>query len=801
MEYADRGSLEDRMTQRMQPGGWFTLDEALGLSRDIALGLKVAHAFGIAHRDLKPGNVMLTKNGARLLDFGLARRTESETFDADAKTERTPLTEAGAVVGTLQYMSPEQLRGAPLDARTDVFSFGAMLYEMLTGRRAFAAETRTEVTNAILERDPEPLSRLDPSIPPALDRAVAKCLEKNPEDRWQSARDLGAELRWIAGSSSGAIERSGVTRPTSRPPRAWIGAAVAGSAIVAALAFFAGRALHTPAATKAAIRFGVNPPPGASFAYRSIQTELAVSPDGSLLAFCALEGGRWSLYVRRLDELDARPIAGTDGAMSPFWSPDSKWIGFFAGHTLKKVALDTGLVQTIAQVAGGTGTWNSRGTILFTTWGPDTGNSILAVSDGGGPIRELTKAKDWNFWPSFLPDGRHFLYVVNTGGPRTGIFLASLDEPQGRQLVTVASRGEATRDGWIYYVREGSLVKQRLDVDGARLTGEASVVAPHVFQFTPTSNAAFSIDASGDVVAYQPTPSATQLVAVDFDGHELARLGTPLNFRKFQISPDGRRIAFDRFEESSGVANVWTYDIDRNVATRVTDKAFGAFAPIWTVDGRDLICTAEVQGDETNPPQLTRVNLASGAAHSLMTKDGIEYPTDTTPDGSAVLFTINRGNNDDIELLSLAGDGKKRVVEGSSFEERDGVLSADGQWLAFVSDESGSPEVYVRPFGREGEKSRVSTDGGLEQHFAPGARELYYLSPGGIQMRAAISSGSPLQIGRPQPMFHVSSAGMTELQEIGSSHYDVAPDGKRLILREVPRGVDPSRVVVITGAK
>ncbi len=795
MEFIEGETLADRISRT----GALPLRQALGYGADIAAALDAAHRAGVIHRDLKPGNIMLARSGARLLDFGLARQNMPEVSAAgDQPTARMALTEPGTVVGTLMYMSPEQAEGRALDPRSDIFSFGVVLYEMLSGKRAFDGPTRVSILHSIVSGQPAPLTEIAPQVPESADRVVRKCLEKSPDDRWQSAHDLADELRWVGGTSSSATRQF----RTGTRPRWWLAAAGAALLVVAGLTTILTGALHRPepAGHAHAIRFGINPPPGFYFAQRATNTELALSPDGRQLALVALQGGRRSLFVRRLDELTAREIDGTEGAVSPFWSPDGKWIGFFANGSMKKVLPAGGASQTICAAQGGTASWSANGTILFAEWG-ESSEQIQRIAETGGTPKPVGERAGWHFWPMFLRDGHHYLVHINRGASaENGIYLASLDDSKLVRLVGADSRVEVGADNWLYFVDQGVLSRQQLDVDKGRMLGTPETVAQPIYIFTPTGASNFSVDAAGDVVVFQRSPTETQLVWRDRDGHETGRLKGTFRCRKFRLSPDGQRVAIDQFDPKTGVSSIWLYDVSRDVISRLTSNPYGTHAPIWMRDGRELLVSDTAEGQEKNPPQLTRFQLGSNARRPLSVDDGVQYANDITFDGSAAIYTVTRGKQSDLELLSMAGDRKKTPLEFSQFNETDGTLSPDGRWLVFVSDQSGRPEVYVRSFPEPGERLRVSSDGGIEPRWSPLGTELFYLGPDGNLMRVPIAAGAPLKVGRALSLFHISSAGMMENHEFGSAHYDIAPDGQHFLVREIAQGADEAPVVVLAGA-
>jgi Tol biopolymer transport system component len=466
---------------------------------------------------------------------------------------------------------------------------------------------------------------------------------------------------------------------------------------------------------------------------------------------------------------------------------------FFANGFMKKVPATGGAVQTICKASGGSASWGSHGVILFAEWGPHASEAIQSVPEDGGATGLVTDEHLWHFWPEFLPDGEHFLYrLINGSAPESGLYIASLDRSPPRRLLSATSRAEVTRDGWLYFVRDGALVKQQVDVKTAPLLGQPVVLAQPVFTFLPTANANFSVDDRGGVVAYQRTAADAQLVWRDADGHELGRLSPVPRVRSFSISPDGRRVAIERFESASGVSDIWLYDTGRDVLTRVTANPYGCFTPIWTRDGHELAVTDVSPDDTSEPPQLARLSLSGATPRHLLPKeDGVQFPTDVLNDSSAVLYTVNRGSQKDIELISFA-DLKREPIESGPFNESDGVISPNGRSIAFTSDESGRPEIYIAPFRSGGEKTLVSADGGTEPHWSPDGNKLYYFRSG-MLMSASVSAAG---VDRPVPMFPLSSSGL-ELEEFRLSHYDVAPDGKRFLVREVAPGGDADPLTLI----
>jgi Tol biopolymer transport system component len=782
MEYLEGETLAAKLGRGPLP-----FSQALRVGAEIASALDVAHRAGVVHRDLKPGNIMLTKSGARLLDFGLARNIAP--VGPDAPTAREALTEAGMVVGTLQYMSPEQLEGSVVDARSDIFAFGCVLYEMTTGRRAFDGETRTGVITAILTRDPTPPSSIVNELPIAIDRVVARCLAKDREERWQSAHDLADELRWMAQDRSNSSQRTTVA---SKPRRRFVNAALI-AALLVTLAFAAVMWQRRGAArTPETLLFTMTLPPGATLSQRAVTTELAVSPDGKQIAFAVVHGGRRSIMIRELASLNYRELAGTDGAVSPFWSPDGNWLGFFSEGKMKKMPAAGGPAQVICDARGSAASWSENGDIIFSEWGPETNDELQVVSEGGGKPRILTTGDGWHNWPFVIPNSRNYLATNITAKSRV-LMLNSLDDKSMKNIGD-AVRVVADAAGNVYYVREGVLVTQHLDVRNARLTGEAVPLFTGAFQFAQTGCSNLSVSRDGSVIVVQRMALPTQLVWRDRNGREVGRVGAPQLYRKFRVSPDHQRVAMEIAEPDSQRSNIWVNDIARGVSTRITSDAIGGISsPIWSPHGDALFVTAPATTAPGDAPQITRLSLSTGRFEPPHRTDGPQYATDTASDGR-VIYTVSRGRDSDVELLSADGTQKQSLL-GSPFNESDAVLSPDGRWLAFRADDSGRAEVYLQPFGREGERSRVSTDGGVEPRWSLDGKELYFINAASMLNAVAIdATGRP---GVTELLFPINSATMLEQKEFGPAHYDIGSIRDRFLVREIPSGADDPPVIII----
>ncbi len=792
MELLDGETLADRIARGPVP-----VRQAIEIATQIALGLHAAHRAGIVHRDLKPGNVMLTRNGARLLDFGLARPLAG--VDSHASTRVDPLTREGTIVGTVRYMAPEQIEGNVLDARTDVFAFGLVLQEMLTGQPAFAGSSYAGLMAAILTAEPQPLLLGDASFPPALKRVVRRCLEKDPEDRWQSMRDLAEALRWSEEDKNSVNAVSQRRKVKSYLP-VWIGLL---TLLVLSLAWMAywKTIPRLEVSGPLTARFAISPPPGTSFVQFPVSSELAVSPDGRHLALIALEGRRRKLFVRRLDAIEAKAVPGTEEAASPFWSPDGKWIAFFAGGAMKKVSVDGGPVHSIAKLQGGWGSW-SGDRILVSEWGTDTSASILMISAAGGSASSLTEGKDaWDVWPAFLSDGEHYVFFRRIKNPprggedESGIYIGSVRDRSVRRLLPVRSRAEV-RGNTIVYVRDAVLVKQKLDLDRMAVVGEPEEIATQVFCFTPTAAANFSTSRDGRVVAWQRAPLDTQLVWRDFGGRELGRTGEPQPYRNFALSPDGTRVAADLFDKVTQTSNIWLMDVARGLKTKIARSAPGTSSPLWFHRRDALIVSEPDSRDGSAAPNLSVLSLADGSTERLLEEDGPQYVTAITKDDSAVVYSVNRGVRSQIEMITIPVRGKPTPLgsQGES-DDRDGTISPDEQWLAYQSDESGQPEVYARRFRRASESIRISSRGGTQPQWATDGRSLFFLDPAGMLMRAAFAAGEPLRVMSETSLFRVTAAGMMEFDAFGSHHYAVW--GDRVLVREIAGGDDVAPVTVL----
>ena len=797
MELIEGESLAGRLSRGPLPPA-----QALRIAGEIGAALAAAHRLGIVHRDVKPANVMLTRSGAKLLDFGLARLRERDpdvafSFLKTQAETRPELTEAGTVLGTLSYMAPEQLEGRPSDARADIFSFGAVVYEMLTGRRAFAGETRAAVISSILTATPPPVTSTLPALPVALDRIVATCLAKDPEERWQSAADVGRQLDSLAEDGPGAKDLSSPPRRAFSRWLPWVVATVATVAAVAAV--FLGlpaRALIRKGAVgpmaSTTVRFSLPPPPNGGFGYSMEQTFLAVSPDGSQLVYAATEpeGGR-RLWLRQLGALAARPIAGTEEAVSVFWSPDGQAIGFFSGSKLKRLDLPGGAPVTICEVAAGggtSGTWGAGGEILFA---PIQGEALYRVPASGGVPEALirpdrARGETRVCWPWFLPDGARFLYVVRIRDGEGRLMFAEPGHPP-RAVMPVDSVVQFGGPGSLVFVRDGVLLSRLFDARTGRVSGTATSIAEQVRYFLSTGGAAFATSGSG-ALAYQSGRMSSRLAWFDRSGRETGRVGPSANYLSVAVAPDGRRILFDRTLPGPETYDVWSMDVERGVETRITTNSFTSeFEPLWLPDGKSVVYSATF---ETQPNLFTR-DLATGKEEAVAPAFAFQRANDVTRDGRTLVYTERsvRGNWN-LMTIPLGRPGKPAALFPAPFNRMNLTFAPAGDFVVFRSDESGRFEAYVAPFPGPGEVTRISTAGARMARWSRDGREILILSSDRRLVSLPVRTSPTLQIGAPVTLFEINGAGW--------SGFDVSPDGKRFlaVVPEVVADRLPLTVVV-----
>jgi eukaryotic-like serine/threonine-protein kinase len=784
MEYLEGETLSDRLAQGPLP-----LEQTLRYGKEIADALEKAHRQGIVHRDLKPGNVMLTKTGVKLLDFGLAKSQPLGVgLPASAiATEGPALTSEGTIIGTLLYMAPEQLQGKDTDGRTDIFALGATLYEMATGKKAFSGANQASLISSVMTSNPPPITALQPMSPPALERVVAACLAKDPEDRWQNAGDVAKELKWIA-EGSGVGAAPAVAHPRSQ---AWLPWAIAGLAVfLGAAAALLSRSSKAP---QDLTRFTIMPPAGQIFFGLT-----AISPDaGRILFLLQDEGGRNALGVRSLDSLEMRRLPGTEDARGAFWSPDGREIAFFSEGRLKRISAEGGPVQTVCPSGGAfSGAWSRQGTILFTK---EFGAPVVAVPATGGaprPVTSLDRARGelTNDHPAFLPDGRHFLFVARNLDPeKTSVMLASLDSKEVRRLLQADSSALFADPGYLLFARNNDLFAWRFDSRSLKLVGDpvpAFEQVRHLSEdnFLPAS-------AAGNRLAYLSWSGQRRLVWVDRKGRELGALGEIGGYVDVRISPDGKRVAVARRDPSHGQnLDVWVLDSARGTGTRITAEPTDEFDPAWFPDGERLIYVSDHLGfyDLYERP-------ASGGAEKILarTKQDKVLPT-VSPDGQHVLWSVpERGSYSRVLTTLSGGGGSVRLSSNSRFSEEHPEISPDGQWTAFDSTESGEREVYVQPLP-EGPKRQVSIGGGKMPVWNRDGSELFYAARDGMLMSVTLlRAGGRLEIAAPQPLFLLQLGVSGELQ-FHRHAYDVSPDGQRfLVIRRAP-GTEPDGAVVVT---
>jgi serine/threonine protein kinase len=794
MEYLEGQTLAERLAKGPLP-----LDQVLKIATEIAQALEKAHQQGIIHRDLKPANVMLTKAGAKLMDFGLAKpqlqiasqavgpfTPSTPTMNlASLTSAASPLTQKGSIVGTFQYMAPELLQGSEADARSDLFSFGCVLYEMITGRRAFEGKSQLSVFSAILEKDPEPITVSQPLAPPMLDRVVRACLAKDPADRFQSAHDLALDLGWVDSLRSAPADPP--SSPAPAPSRVPWFAAVAAAVILGTLAGFF---LHRPAPSAPSIRAALNPPPGGHFRLTDdAGGPPVISPDGAYLAFTATVDGKTSVWVRPMNSNDARALPDTNDAIFPFWSPDSRSIGYFTGNKLKTIEIDGGASQIVCDVSiGRGGAWGPSGVIVFS---PGPTAALMQVSASGGAPVALTKVDAAQHtshrWPFFLPDGKHFLYLAMHHDPskfsNNAIYYASLDGHENRLLIR-AQTNAIYAAGFLLAGRGDQLMAQPFDPAKGTLTGQAQSVSSGVLNDVTTWHMDASATDSGVLTFANGTSGSVQLVWIDRTGKQVGIAVENLQNLEFaRLSPQGDRVAVML---DNGIADIWTLDLARGVRTRLTFGPVSNIYPVWSADGKWVAYESLRAGTRS----IYRKPADGSGAEEMLVSDAdseVLILSDWSRDGKTLFYSTGLQTGDQtIWALPLEGERKPRLVAEHAVGA---TLSPNGRWLAYTLL-SGQADVYVVAYGGGQGKWQVSPNGGQVPQWSKDGKELYYLD--GAQSIVAVpvkDLGNTLEFG----------AGRTLISQwtvLSTPFYSVFPEGQKLLMERVSQQVSQPLTVV-----
>jgi serine/threonine protein kinase len=763
----------DTLAKRLEKGP-LPLEQVLKYGMQIADALDKAHRSGVVHRDLKPGNIMLTSTGAKLLDFGLAKPVAALTSVATltaAVTQSSPMTEQGAIVGTFQYMSPEQVEGKELDGRSDIFSLGAVLYEMLTGQRAFTGKSQLSVASAILEKEPALISSIKPLTPPALDRCIRRCLAKEPERRWQNAGDLASELLWIAeGGSQAGLAVPLASRRRKRKRSIWIAAAVA-AGLVAAYAGWQG-GLRTR--TRNPMHLTVTLPLDKALVNNSTEP-IAISPDGTSIVYSAQGNDRKAqLYLRKLDTFENTPIASTEDGECPFFSPNGEWLGFFADGKLKKVSLRGGSSVVIADEAVPTaGSWAEDDTIYFKK---SFASGVYAVAAGGGQARQVTQPAKTDdrahLWPDALPGGNGLIFTVWTGRSFNDARIEGLSFKTGKRKVLIpgGTGGRYLSNGYLAYARSGTLFTVPFDLERLEVQGAPVPMIEGVMTGASNGDAGFAFSRNG-TLAFQPgtfTSFERNLLWMDRSGKATNITDDVKPYTSAALSPDGKRIALTL---ESSTFDVWVYDLERDTLTKAS---FGGddYRPRWSPDGKMLAYDSSKSGH-----QQIYVKQGIGQGSEEVVTDGPENKElyDWMPDGREVIFGRQNENTGwDIYVAPVQGDHKPRALFEAPFNQRGARVSSDGKWLAYVSDESGQLEVFVQAISDPSTRTQVSRETGWEPRWARSGNELLYRSKDRV-MSVKFAPGVALIPGKSVVLFEDKNEW---------SGYDVARDGRLVVTRE-----------------
>ncbi len=794
MEHLEGETVAQRLFRGPLP-----TEQVLKIGMELADALDKAHRQGVVHRDLKPGNVMLTKSGAKLLDFGLAKPTilsaGSGTLSAAVTapspvSPTSPVSQQGVVVGTFQYMAPEQIQGKEADPRSDIFSLGAVLYEMTTGRRAFEGKSQLSVASAILEKEPEPITVTQPLAPVALEHVVRVCLAKDPEDRWQSAADVKRELKWIAegGSSVAAVAVPGVRRKT-RERLAWaVAGAMALLVVALGIGYMRRNSQPAPAVVK---RFAVSSPVSVQL-FGGLTNSLAVSPDGRYFVYRASQaGGGWRLYLQSLSELEATPIAGSEDASNPFFSPDGNWVAFFARGQLKKVAISGGTPLTICEASETRGaSWGPDNTIVF---GVAATQGLRRVPASGGKTEELTRVdasqKELSHrWPEFLPGGQEVLFAIQgltADWDAARIAVLSLKTGKWRTLIEGGTNPHYSPTGHLLYARTGLLVAVPFDLDRLEVTGPPVPVLEDVLMNRASGNAhaAFSSEGTLVYVAGQSAEGPRDLVWVDRKGISRPVGVTAAGFEQPSLSPDGKRIAVHIRPPSD---DIWVYDLGRGTLTRLTFQPGEDESPVWSPDGKQVAFSSS-HGDR--PRAILWKNADGSGTEETVSATGFHIHLGAfSSDGRWLAYTnYESETRGDVWLLPLAGDRKPRPFLQTPFNENDPKISPDGRWIAYTSDETGREEIYVQSLEGPGGKYQISSDGGFGALWARSGRELFYRKDNKV-LAVSVTTQPGFAASSPQPLFD----GAYDIHPRREGIWDVSPDGQRFLMVK-PSGQQPAQ--------
>lgn len=775
MEFLEGETLAQRLRRHPMP-----LNEALKIAIQLADALDKAHRQNVVHRDLKPGNIVLTKAGAKIVDFGLAKLVDDGRgpIGATGLSTHTPMTAEGTILGTMQYMAPEQLEAREADARTDIFAFGAIVYEMVTGRRSFDEKSQASLIAAILDREPPSMSTLQPLTPSSLERVIRKCLAKDPDARWQSAGDLLEELKWIADGTLG----DGATGRPAQPRRKRTFAVWAiVSTILLAAALVAIWVLPVrPQVEADEIRFEV---PAPDIVH---PRQITISPDGRWLAFIASTETGTAIFLKRFASTRPELLIGTDGASSPFWSPDSREIAFFSGGRIKKIGVTGGPVQNLCEspnLSGGT--WNSDGVIVFGAAGVLNRTSAAGGERRPISVRDESRQETSHTAPQFLPDGRRYLYHAwSPQQSNSALYVASLDSKDRTRLLAVQSKAVYAHSGYLLFHRQGILFAQPFDVEKAALTGEPVRVADEVSYEALGADAAFDVSNNGRLIYFAGGGPALdrQFVWHDRTGRRLGAEGKPgLYTTNFDLSPDGTQIAVAQGNRQGSQFDIWLVDWARNLSRRLTFDP--ALTPngnvVWSSDGSRVAFASQRAGNR----DIFQKNVNGvGTETPLLATPVDEWPEDWSEDGRYLAYGRNTAQGTTgaggIFALPLFGDRRPITIADTPFSDDEPRFSKDGRWVAYNSDESGTYQVYLVSFPAIDQKRQISTDGGVQPRWRRDGKELFYLGLDGRIMAVDLRIDSTIDAGVPRPLFN-TRLSVDPIRD----QFAVTADGQRFLVQ------------------